>query len=73
MQWGKSHRVLNDIKLFTGMDDEELGKNLEEKKSILEWMTDRGINDINEVGKIVSEYYADPKSVLDRVREDSKK
>jgi flagellar protein FlaI len=72
MQWGKSHRVLNDIKLFTGMDDEELGKNLREKKKILEWMTKKEINDINEVGKIVSEYYADPKAILDRVEDDSK-
>jgi flagellar protein FlaI len=72
MQWGKSHRVLNDIKLFTGMDDEELSKNLKEKKKILEWMTEKGINDINEVGKIVSEYYADPKAVLDRVEDESK-
>ncbi len=71
MQWGKSHRVLNDIKLFTGMDDEDLAKNLAEKKKILEWMTEKGINDINEVGKLVSEYYADPKSVLERVKEDS--
>ncbi|MCD6495991.1 MAG: CpaF family protein [Candidatus Aenigmarchaeota archaeon] len=68
MQWGKSHRVLNDIKLFTGMDDEDLANNLKEKKKILDWMTERGINDINEVGKIVSEYYADPKSVLSRIK-----
>jgi len=71
MQWGKSHRVLNDIKLFTGMDDEELGKNLKEKKKILEWMTKKGINDIHEVGRIVSEYYADPKSIIDRAEEES--
>ena len=64
MQWGKSHRVLNDIRLFTGMDDEELGKNLAEKKKVLEWMTKKNIDDINEVGKIVSEYYIDPDSVL---------
>jgi flagellar protein FlaI len=68
MQWGKSHRVLNDIKLFTGMDDEDLAKDLKEKKRILEWMTEKGVNDINEVGKIVSEYYADPKAVLDKVK-----
>ncbi len=70
MQWGKSHRVLNDIRLFTGMDDEELGRNLGEKKKILEWMTNKGINDINEVGKIVSTYYIDPSSVLKMMKED---
>jgi len=67
MQWGKSHRVLNDIRLFTGMDEEELGKNLAEKKRILEWMVKNDVNDINEVGKLVSEYYTDPDSLLKRL------
>ncbi len=73
MQWGKSHRVLNDIKLFTGMDDTELERNLAEKKRVLEWLTRRGVNDINEVGKIVSEYYGDPKSIMEQVEADEKK
>ena len=72
MQWGKSHRVLNDIKLYTGMDDEDLTKNLKEKKKILEWMVEKGINDINEVGRIVSEYYADPKAIFDRIKDESR-
>jgi flagellar protein FlaI len=67
MMWGKSHRALNDIRLFTGMDDEELGKNLLEKKRILEWLTKRDVKDINEVGRIVSEYYRDPEAILKKV------
>ncbi len=67
MQWGKSHRVLNDIRLFTGMDDEELGKNLLGKKKILEYMVKNNMNDINLVGKMVSEYYIDPEAVLKKV------
>ncbi|MFH0956583.1 MAG: ATPase, T2SS/T4P/T4SS family [Candidatus Aenigmatarchaeota archaeon] len=73
MQWGKSHRVMNDIKLFTGMDDSELDKNLEEKRKVLEWMTKSGINDMNEVGKLISEYYADSKAVLDMIAADEKR
>ena len=69
MQWGKSHRVINDIRLFTGMDDDEMAKNLAEKKRILEWMTKKGMNDINEVGKVISTYYVDPQSVLTRMKE----
>jgi flagellar protein FlaI len=69
MQWGKSHRALNDIRLFTGMDDDEMSKNLAEKKKILEWMTKKGINDINEVGRIISTYYMDPDSVLKMVKD----
>ncbi len=67
MQWGKSHRVLNDIRLFTGMDDEELGRNLAAKRKILDWMVKNNINDINQVGKIVSEYYTEPDSVMKRI------
>jgi flagellar protein FlaI len=69
MQWGKSHRVINDIRLFTGMDDDEMAKNLAEKKKILEWMTKKGMNDINEVGKVISTYYVDPQSVLASMKE----
>lgn len=67
MQWGKSHRVLNDIRLFTGMDDEELSHNLAEKKRILEWLTKNNVTDINEVGRIVSEYYSEPEDIIKKV------
>jgi hypothetical protein len=73
MQWGKSHRVMNDIKLFTGMDDTEFDKNLEEKRKVLEWMTKSGINDMNEVGKLISEYYADSKAVLNMIAASEKR
>ena len=69
MQWGKSHRALNDIKLFTGMDDDDLTRDMEQKKMILEWMTEKKMNNINDVGKIVSEYYQDPKSIIDRAKD----
>jgi len=68
MQWGKSHRVLNDIRMFTGMDDEEMGRNLSEKKKILEWLVKNNVLDINQVGRVISEYYTDPDSVMRRIK-----
>lgn len=68
MMWGKSHRLLNDIKLFTGMDEREIDKNLKEKQEILQWLHKNNIRDVHEVGRIISEYYIDSQGVLDVVR-----
>lgn len=68
MEWGKSNRVLNDIKLFSGMDDNEIKKNLEEKKKILMWMAKNDIKDIERVGRIISDYYKDAGKVLKKVK-----
>jgi flagellar protein FlaI len=68
IEWGKSNRVWNDIKLFSGMEDNEIKKNLEEKKSVLLWMVKNKINTIDKVGRIISDYYKDPESVLKMVR-----
>jgi flagellar protein FlaI len=64
IEWGKSNRVWNDIKLFSGMEDNEIKKNLEEKKNILLWMVKNKVNTIEKVGKIISDYYKDPGQVL---------
>ena len=63
-EWGKSQRVLNEIKLYSGLDDNEIKKNLEEKKKILLYMVKNNIKDINKVGKIVSDYNVNPEKVL---------
>ena len=68
IEWGKPNRVWNDIKLFSGMDDNEIKKNIEEKKKILIWMVKNKIKDINKVGRIISDYYKDPESVLKKVK-----
>jgi flagellar protein FlaI len=68
LEWGKSTRVWNDIKLFSGMDDEEIKKNLEEKKVILLWLVKNKINTIEKVGKIISDYYKDPESILKMIK-----
>lgn len=68
IEWGKSNRVMNDIKLFSGMRDDEIKKNLEEKRDILLWMVKNKIKDIDKVGRIISDYYKKPKSVLEMVK-----
>jgi flagellar protein FlaI len=68
MKTSKSYRVLNDIKLYTGMSDRDIEKDIKEKQTILEWLVKNQIKDINKVGKIISEYYRDPKTVLKEIK-----
>jgi len=62
-----STRLLQGIKTYTNLSDAEIARNLSEKKQILEWMLEKDINSVEEVGSIISEYYSDPDSVLSRV------
>ncbi len=67
MALNESTRVLNDIKLYTGMGDQELKKDLAEKIKILDWFVKNEINDIYKVAKIISEYYVKPGNITKRV------
>ncbi len=68
IEWGKSNRVMNEIKLFSGMEDKDIQKSLDEKKQILVWMAKRNMNDIDKVGRVISDYYKDPERILKLVR-----
>ncbi len=61
---GRSKRVLGDIKLFSGMSDRDIEKDIANKEAILKWMVKNGIRDVDKVGRIISEYYVNPKKVL---------
>ena len=62
-----SLRLLNYIKLHTNMDDRELRKDLEDKRSILEWIVKKKIATSEEIGDIISAYYDNPEEVIKKV------
>ncbi len=63
----KSIRLMEMIMTYANMSESEIKKDINEKKRIIEWIHKKGINTVNEVGKIVSEYYDDPSRVLEMV------
>jgi flagellar protein FlaI len=65
-----SVRVIEELELFTGMSEREMEEDLEGKKKILDWLLKKGIKEVNDVGKIVTEYYIDRDTVLDIVEHD---
>ncbi len=62
---GRYIRVLNEIHLFTGMNEIEVEENLKDKQTILQWMLDKKIKTVNAVGKVFAEYYKDEKKIID--------
>ncbi|NIO21456.1 MAG: CpaF family protein [Candidatus Aenigmarchaeota archaeon] len=68
IEWGKPHRLLKDIKLYSAMSDDEIKENLEGKKNILLWLVKNKIRDIEKVGRVISDYYKNPEDVLKMVK-----
>ncbi len=60
----RSYRIYKEIQLYTGMTNEEIEKDLENKVKILEWMTKYQIKTINTVGKVFAEYYRDENTII---------
>ncbi|HLP79066.1 MAG TPA: ATPase, T2SS/T4P/T4SS family [Acidobacteriota bacterium] len=45
------------LKLYTGMSDADIDKNIAVKIKILKWLVERNIRDVNKIGQIMAEYY----------------
>ena len=50
------------------MYEDEINKDLEEKKLILKWMVKKDINDVNSVGKMISDYYMDKEKIMKKIK-----
>jgi len=61
-----SSKVLNNIKAQNNWNDKQLDRELNKRKTMLEWMKKKNIRDYREVGKIVSEYQKHPETLLKR-------
>ena len=68
-----SSKVLNNIRLQNDWGEKQLNKELESRKTILEWMRKKNIRDYKEVGRVVSEYQKHPKTLLERASKEMKK
>lgn len=60
----KKMNFLQKLKMLTGYTDSEIKKDLSEKEKILKWILKNKINTVDSVGKVVAEYYSDPKKIL---------
>ncbi|HJW96590.1 MAG TPA: ATPase, T2SS/T4P/T4SS family [archaeon] len=66
----KSYRAISDIKLYAGMGDDDIKRDLEDKKKVLRWLLKNNVKDIHEVGRIVSEYYRNREELIRSIEKD---
>ncbi len=61
---GEFIRIINEINMYTGMNEVEIEKDLSDKRAVLKWMLEHNIKTINTVGKIIAEYYKNEKEII---------
>jgi flagellar protein FlaI len=64
----ESFRLVEEIRMHTGMVDEEIKKNVEEKVDILKWFVKQQVKDLNMIGRLVAIYYSDPDFLLKNIQ-----
>jgi len=67
---GVPSRVLNTLAHHTGLSIRELELEREKRKVILEWMVEKGIRSIQEVGYYIRQFYIDEDSLLAKIEEE---
>jgi len=64
----KSKQLFATLKLYTGMTDAEIRKDLKEKEKVLKYMDDHDITSVDRVGRVIAEYYTDKDNLMDHVK-----
>jgi len=67
-----SIRVKDELALFTGITEREIEEDLKSKKMILDWMFASKITDVNEVGKVVTDYYLNRERIINLAKKGGK-
>ena len=62
---GEPNKYLKELNLHTGMTKEEIFADIKNRATIIKWMINNKLTDIESVGRIMALYYAKPKEVLE--------
>jgi flagellar protein FlaI len=66
---GRSY-IVEKIARVKGLSEDEVKRDLNERKMVLEWMVKKGIRGYREVTAVVGDYYRNKEALLNRVRID---
>lgn len=65
---GVPSKIKRTIAEFSGISGTEIEEELKKREAVLDWMKQKGIRNLFEVGKLIQDYYLDQDSVLRRVK-----
>ncbi|MCX6801120.1 MAG: ATPase, T2SS/T4P/T4SS family [Candidatus Diapherotrites archaeon] len=64
-------KLLTLLNLHTGMTEEEIYGELEDRKTILDWMRNSKIDNMESVGKIMKLFYSDPEKIKELAKKNA--
>lgn len=63
-------KFVRNLNLHTGMTEEEIKNELNERAKILQWMQKNNLSDINQVGQVLNQFYNNPDKLKKIVSKD---
>lgn len=66
-QVGKPEAVFETIGLYTGMTEEIIYQDLQDKIMVLRWLVKNKVKDINEIGLLMSDYFTNSEDLIRKV------
>jgi hypothetical protein len=67
-----SKSLFKNLRLYTGMSDSQIRQDLDEKEKVLNYMVKLNITDVDEVGRLIAEYYTDKANMMKFVHANKK-
>ena len=68
----KSKSLFANLRLYTGMSDAEIKRDLAEKEKVLQYLLKNDITNVDDVGRVIAEYYTDPENMMRHVHANKK-
>ncbi len=68
----ESIRLFDELGLHTGLSRQEMNQELKTKKTILDWIVKNKINGMQNVGRIMANYYMDKDEIIQMVEKNKK-
>ncbi len=74
LEWrNESEALYESLKDYTGFTDAEIKLDLKEKQVVLQYLIDENVYLIEEVGRVIAEYYTDKEALLKLIKSTNKK
>ncbi len=64
----ESKSLISTLQMFTGFSKNELNNSIKEKEDVLKWLLKQNINTVDEVGRVMAEYYTNKDNLMDFVK-----
>ena len=68
----KSTSLMNSLEMYTGYTPKEIAESLRERELILKYLVDLNIDHVDDVGRVIAEYYTDKDNLMSHVRKKQK-